>query len=47
MPWNCSTSSRQRGVTLYVASGTDEPYVLDEVRMLGLDRYFGRHIYGA
>ena len=36
-----------RGVTLYVASGTDEPHVLDEVRLLGLDRYFGRHVYGA
>jgi len=29
------------------ASGTDEPHVLDEVRLLGLDRYFGRHVYGA
>jgi phosphoglycolate phosphatase-like HAD superfamily hydrolase len=38
---------RQRGVTLYVASGTDEPYVLEEVALLGLDRYFGPHVYGA
>jgi phosphoglycolate phosphatase len=37
----------QRGATLYVASGTDEPHVLDEIRLLGLDRYFGRHVYGA
>ena len=37
----------ERGATLYVASGTDEPHVLDEVRLLGLDRYFGRHVYGA
>ena len=37
----------QRGVTLYVASGTDEPHVVDEVRLLGLDRYFGGHVYGA
>jgi phosphoglycolate phosphatase len=37
----------ERGAALYVASGTDEPHVLDEVRLLGLDRYFGRHVYGA
>jgi phosphoglycolate phosphatase len=38
---------RRRGVKLYLASGTDEPYVLEEARLLGLDRYFGPHIYGA
>ncbi len=38
---------QQRGVTLYVASGTDEQYVIEEVRLLGLDRYFGPHVYGA
>jgi phosphoglycolate phosphatase len=38
---------QQRGVALYVASGTDEPFVIEEVRLLGLDRYFGRHVYGA
>jgi phosphoglycolate phosphatase-like HAD superfamily hydrolase len=38
---------RQRGATMYVASGTDEPHVLDEVRLLGLDGYFGRRVYGA
>ncbi len=38
---------KQRETTMYVASGTDEPHVLDEVRLLGLDRYFGRHVYGA
>lgn len=37
----------RRGATLYVASGTDEPDVLDEVRLLGLDRYFGPRVYGA
>jgi len=36
-----------RGVHLYIASGTDEPYVLEEARLLHLDRYVGRHIYGA
>ncbi len=37
----------ERDVTLYVASGTDEPFVLEEVALLGLERYFGRHVYGA
>ncbi len=36
-----------RGVTCYVASGTDRPYVLDEVEALDLTPYFGDHIYGA
>lgn len=35
------------GVTLYLASGTDEPYVLREARLLRLDRFFGPRIYGA
>jgi len=38
---------RRRGVELYLASGTDEQYVLEEARLLGLDRYFGPHVYGA
>jgi phosphoglycolate phosphatase len=38
---------RQRGVTLYLASGTDEPFVVEEVQLLGLARYFGPHVYGA
>ena len=38
---------QRRGVALYVASGTDERYVFEEVRLLGLDRYFGPHVYGA
>ncbi len=37
----------RRGVALYLASGTDETYVIEEARLLGLDRYFGTHIYGA
>ncbi|MEA1951865.1 MAG: HAD hydrolase-like protein [Planctomycetota bacterium] len=37
----------RRGVRLYLASGTDEQYVVEEVRLLGLDKYFGAHIYGA
>jgi phosphoglycolate phosphatase-like HAD superfamily hydrolase len=37
----------ERNVALYVASGTDRQYVLDEARLLGLDAYFGSKIYGA
>ncbi len=38
---------RNRGLTLYLASGTDEPYVLEEAALLGLEPYFGGRIYGA
>jgi phosphoglycolate phosphatase-like HAD superfamily hydrolase len=38
---------RRRGLTLYLASGTDLSYVRREARLLGLDSYFGEHIYGA
>ena len=37
---------RTRGVTCYLASGTDEPYVLDEAAALGVTPYFAG-IYGA
>lgn len=36
-----------RGVTLYLASGTDRPYVLDESESLGMHPYFGENIFGA
>jgi len=38
---------QKEGYRLYVASGTDEPDVLEEARLLGMDKYFGDHIYGA
>lgn len=38
---------QQRGAKLYLASGTDEAYVKEEVALLQLDRYFGQHVYGA
>lgn len=38
---------RARGVTLYLASGTDLVYVQDEAAALQIDRYFAPHIYGA
>jgi phosphoglycolate phosphatase len=38
---------RQRGVVLYLASGTDVQFVRHEARLLGLDHFFGERIYGA
>ena len=38
---------RQRGVTLYLASGTDLQYVREELALLKLTPYFEPHIYGA
>ncbi|MDW8310210.1 MAG: hypothetical protein RMK20_12630, partial [Verrucomicrobiales bacterium] len=36
-----------RGLPLYLASGTDEPFVQEEARLLDIARYFGPRIYGA
>jgi phosphoglycolate phosphatase-like HAD superfamily hydrolase len=38
---------RRRGVTCYLASGTDQPYVLDEAAALGVSPYFEGGIFGA
>jgi len=38
---------QERDVSLYLASGTDEQYVREEVQLLQLDGYFGEHVYGA
>ena len=38
---------RDRGVALYLASGTDHIYVLEEATALGLAELFGERIYGA
>jgi phosphoglycolate phosphatase-like HAD superfamily hydrolase len=38
---------RRRGVTLYLASGTDVAFVRREAKLLGVADYFGDHIYGA
>lgn len=37
---------KTRGVTCYLASGTDEPFVIDETEALGLTHWFAG-IYGA
>ena len=41
------TALRNRGVTLFLASGTDEPFVREEVELLKLTSLFEPHIYGA
>jgi len=38
---------RERGTAIYIASGTDEHYVLEEAHLLGLDDYAPGRIYGA
>jgi len=38
---------KSHGVRLYLASGTDECDVLEEAKLLGVDRYFDGGIYGA
>ncbi len=38
---------RSRGLTLYLASGTDEQYVKNEAAALGVTAYFDGGIYGA
>jgi len=38
---------KERGVKLYLASGTDIEYVLEEARLLRIDHYFEGRIYGA
>ena len=38
---------REHGLALYLASGTDEEYVLREAELLGVTGFFGGRIYGA
>jgi phosphoglycolate phosphatase-like HAD superfamily hydrolase len=38
---------KRRGVSLYLASGTDQKYVRHEAALLGVTPYFGEHVYGA
>ena len=38
---------KQRGVQMYLASGTDDHYVREEAALLKIDLYFGDRIYGA
>jgi phosphoglycolate phosphatase len=41
------TRLQERGLKLYLASGTDIAFVRHEVELLGLAPFFGAHIYGA
>jgi phosphoglycolate phosphatase-like HAD superfamily hydrolase len=36
-----------RGMKMYLASGTDEPYMKEEARLLDVARYFDGGVYGA
>jgi len=38
---------RDRGLPMYLASGTDRTYVVEEAGLLGLAPYFGDRVYGA
>ena len=38
---------QRRGLTLYLASGTDEVYVKEEAALLGLTPFFEDRVYGA
>ncbi len=38
---------KTRGLTMYLASGTDEIYMKEEARLLGITDYFGGGVYGA
>ena len=38
---------KEKGVTMYCASGTDDVYCKEEASLLGVDRFFGKNIYGA
>ena len=38
---------RNRGLKLFLASGTDQPFMRDEARLLDVDRYFDGGVYGA
>jgi len=38
---------KERGIKMYLASGTDEIYMKEEARLLGLNRFFDGGVYGA
>jgi phosphoglycolate phosphatase-like HAD superfamily hydrolase len=44
---NILAALKDRGIALYLASGTDQEYVEEEAGLLTLEHYFGPHIYGA
>lgn len=38
---------KAEGITLFLASGTDEEYAKHEAEILGVTKYFGENVYGA
>lgn len=38
---------KEKGIEIFCASGTDQPQVIEEAKLLGLDKYFGDNIFGA
>jgi phosphoglycolate phosphatase-like HAD superfamily hydrolase len=36
-----------KGLTMYLASGTDQEFMREEARLLDVDRYFGGGVFGA
>ena len=38
---------KDKGIEIFCASGTDQPQVIEEAKLLGLDKYFGENIFGA
>jgi phosphoglycolate phosphatase-like HAD superfamily hydrolase len=40
-------SLRARGMKMFVASGTDEPFMKEEARLLDVERYFDGGVFGA
>ena len=44
---NLLRNLQRRGLTLYLASGTDEVYVKEEAALLGLTPFFEDRVYGA
>ncbi|MCS7313972.1 MAG: HAD family hydrolase [Bryobacterales bacterium] len=38
---------KQRGLKMYLASGTDQEYAREEARLLDIDRYFDGGVWGA
>jgi phosphoglycolate phosphatase len=38
---------RARGVAIYIASGTDEEYVIEEAKLLGVEAFAPGRVYGA
>jgi phosphoglycolate phosphatase len=45
--WRLLESLRERGLKMYLASGTDEVYMKEEARLLGVVPFFEGGVYGA